>query len=37
MKIGEVAKKAGIRPSAIRFYVRVGVLHQATRTSGQRR
>ena len=37
MKIGEVAKKAGIRPSAIRFYERAGVLPRANRKSGQRR
>lgn len=37
MKIGEVAKKAGIRPSAIRFYERAGVLPPASRISGQRR
>jgi len=36
MKIGEVAKKAGIRPSAIRFYERAGVLPAASRQSGQR-
>jgi MerR family redox-sensitive transcriptional activator SoxR len=36
MKIGEVAKKAGIRPSAIRFYERAGVLPPASRKSGQR-
>jgi MerR family redox-sensitive transcriptional activator SoxR len=36
MKIGEVARKAGIRPSAIRFYERVGVLPPASRKSGQR-
>jgi MerR family transcriptional regulator, redox-sensitive transcriptional activator SoxR len=37
MKIGEVAKRAGVRPSAIRFYERAGVLPLAPRTSGQRR
>jgi MerR family redox-sensitive transcriptional activator SoxR len=37
MRIGEVARKAGIRPSAIRFYERVGVLPRASRQSGQRR
>jgi MerR family transcriptional regulator, redox-sensitive transcriptional activator SoxR len=36
MKIGAVAKNAGIRPSAIRFYERVGVLPPASRKSGQR-
>jgi len=37
VKIGEVAKKVGIRPSAIRFYERAGVLPPANRKSGQRR
>jgi MerR family redox-sensitive transcriptional activator SoxR len=37
MRIGEVAKKAGVRPSAIRFYERAGVLPPASRESGQRR
>ena len=37
MKIGDVAKKAGIRSSAIRFYERGGVLPRASRKSGQRR
>lgn len=36
MKIGAVAKNAGIRPSAIRFYERAGVLPPASRKSGQR-
>lgn len=36
MKIGAVARNAGIRPSAIRFYERVGVLPRASRKSGQR-
>jgi MerR family transcriptional regulator, redox-sensitive transcriptional activator SoxR len=36
MKIGEVARKAGIRPSAIRFYERAGVLPAASRKNGQR-
>jgi hypothetical protein len=34
---GELANKTGVRPLAIRFYERVGVLPQASRTSGQRR
>jgi MerR family redox-sensitive transcriptional activator SoxR len=37
MTIGEVALKAGVRPSAIRFYERSGVLPAARRASGQRR
>jgi len=36
VKIGEVARKAGIRPSAIRFYERAGVLPPPSRISGQR-
>lgn len=36
MKIGAVAKNAGIRPSAIRFYERAGVLPAASRKGGQR-
>jgi len=37
MKIGEVACKAGIAPSAIRFYESVGLLPRASRQGGQRR
>ena len=37
MKIGEVARKAGVRTSAIRFYEKTGVLHPAVRQNGQRR
>ena len=36
MKIGEVARKAGIRTSAIRFYEKAGVLPPASRQNGQR-
>ena len=36
MKIGEIARRAGIAPSAIRFYESVGVLPQAFRQNGQR-
>jgi MerR family transcriptional regulator, redox-sensitive transcriptional activator SoxR len=36
MKIGEVARKAGVRTSAIRFYERIGVLPPASRQNGQR-
>jgi len=36
MKIGEIARNAGIRPSAIRFYESVGVLPPAFRQNGQR-
>jgi MerR family transcriptional regulator, redox-sensitive transcriptional activator SoxR len=37
MTIGDVARRAGVRPSAIRFYERSGVLPPARRASGQRR
>ena len=36
MTIGEVAKKTGVRASAIRFYERAGLLPEPVRTSGQR-
>jgi MerR family redox-sensitive transcriptional activator SoxR len=36
MRIGELARKAGIRSSAIRFYERAGVLPRASRQNGQR-
>lgn len=37
MTIGDVARRAGVRTSAIRFYERSGVLPPARRASGQRR
>jgi MerR family transcriptional regulator, redox-sensitive transcriptional activator SoxR len=37
LTIGDVAHRAGLRTSHIRFYERVGVLPQAERVSGQRR
>ena len=37
LTIGQVASRAGIAASAIRYYERVGVLPQAERVSGQRR
>ena len=37
MTIGEVAKRAGVATSAIRYYERVGVLPAPERVSGQRR
>jgi MerR family transcriptional regulator, redox-sensitive transcriptional activator SoxR len=37
LTIGQVAARAGINTSHIRYYERVGVLPQPTRTSGQRR
>src|SRR4051812_11624939 len=36
MTIGEVARRAGIRASAIRFYEKAGLLPAAPRRSGQR-
>jgi MerR family redox-sensitive transcriptional activator SoxR len=35
--ISEVARQAGIQPSAIRYYEQIGLLPRAERTSGQRR
>lgn len=37
MTIGQVAAKAGLNASAIRYYERHGILPQADRISGQRR
>src|SRR5215469_8038038 len=37
MTIGEVAKRTGLRASAIRFYERAGLLPKPVRTFGQRR
>jgi MerR family redox-sensitive transcriptional activator SoxR len=37
MSIGEVARHAGVRTSAIRYYEQVGVLPEPERVSGQRR
>lgn len=37
MTIGQVAKKTGLRTSAIRFYERAGLLPSPVRFSGQRR
>jgi MerR family transcriptional regulator, redox-sensitive transcriptional activator SoxR len=37
MTIGEVAKKAGLRASAIRYYEKAGLLPKPVRTGGQRR
>jgi MerR family redox-sensitive transcriptional activator SoxR len=37
MTIGEVAKRTGLRASAIRFYERSGLLPKPVRISGQRR
>lgn len=37
LTIGQVAERAGLRTSRIRFYERTGVLPEADRVSGQRR
>jgi MerR family redox-sensitive transcriptional activator SoxR len=37
MTIGEVAKKAGLRASAIRYYEKAGLLPKPVRSGGQRR
>jgi MerR family redox-sensitive transcriptional activator SoxR len=37
MRIGEVARHAGVRKSLIRYYEDIGVLPEAARVSGQRR
>ena len=37
MTIGEVAKRTGLRASAIRFYERAGVLPKPARSAGRRR
>ena len=37
MQISEIARQAGIRASAIRYYERIGLLLPAQRVSGQRR
>lgn len=37
LTISEVARQVGLRPSAIRYYERVGILLPAQRSGGQRR
>ena len=37
MTIGEVARRAELRPSAIRYYEKLGLLPKPTRVGGQRR
>ncbi len=37
MRIGEVARRAGVRVSLIRYYEDIGVLPEPPRVSGQRR
>ena len=36
LRISDVAKQSGIRPSAIRYYEQLGILPRAHRISGQR-
>ena len=37
MRIGEVARKMGLRSSAIRYYEKLGLIPKAPRLSGRRR
>jgi len=37
LRIGDVARDAGVRTSALRYYERVGLLPAAGRIAGQRR
>ncbi|HYM70543.1 MAG TPA: MerR family DNA-binding transcriptional regulator, partial [bacterium] len=37
LTIGEVAKRVGLRPSAVRYYERIGILPEPARQSGRRR
>jgi DNA-binding transcriptional MerR regulator len=37
LSIGQVARQAGIRPSTIRYYERIGLLPKPPRASGRRR
>ncbi len=37
MTIGEAARRAGVRPSAIRYYERAGLLPEPERVGGKRR
>lgn len=37
MKIGDIARQAGLNTSAVRYYERVGLLPKPPRTGGQRR
>jgi MerR family transcriptional regulator, redox-sensitive transcriptional activator SoxR len=37
LSIGEVARRTGVRPSALRYYEETGILPAPTRVSGKRR
>ena len=37
LTIGDLARRTGTAPSALRYYEELGLLHPATRVSGQRR
>jgi MerR family redox-sensitive transcriptional activator SoxR len=37
LTIGEVARRAGVRPSALRYYERIGILPEPGRENGRRR
>jgi MerR family transcriptional regulator, redox-sensitive transcriptional activator SoxR len=37
LTIGELARRTGLRPSALRFYEELGLLHPTTRVGDQRR
>jgi MerR family transcriptional regulator, redox-sensitive transcriptional activator SoxR len=37
LRIGEIARSAGVRKSLIRYYERLGLIPEAPRVSGQRR
>jgi MerR family redox-sensitive transcriptional activator SoxR len=37
LPIGEIARRAGLRPSAVRYYERVGLLNPVPRAGGRRR
>ena len=37
MRIGELARLSGVKPSAIRYYEKAGILEPPSRVAGQRR
>ena len=37
MRIGQVAERAGVRASLVRYYEEIGLLPEPARVSGQRR